>query len=160
MACLEFPRLHKTSYKTLQPCSLPHFFHAAMPTCAMHPQPSQFDSSQPLSQGNAMSQPDSQECSFGGGAPLRVASFGAGAAAPSGSRAGSQPSRASAPHTDDELHNVSERQEMDDEGDAEAEAQDSQALLEVRAPASSRLCAPPRLKPRARAASLRRTRSP
>ena len=131
-----------------------------MPTCAMHPQPSQFDSSQPLSQGNAMSQPDSQECSFGGGAPLRVASFGAGAAAPSGSRAGSQPSRASAPHTDDELHNVSERQEMDDEGDAEAEAQDSQALLEVRAPASSRLCAPPRLKPRARAASLRRTRSP
>ncbi len=106
-----------------------------MPTCAMHPQPSQFDPSQPLSQGHAMSQPDSQECSFGGGAPLRVVSLGAGASAPTG--AGSQPSLER-----DEVQNVSERQEMDDEDDAEAEAQDSQALLEVCAPRRVRLRPP------------------
>ena len=90
-----------------------------MPTCfALHP--SQFDS-QPLSQG-----PDSQqECSFGGGAPLAV-----GLAAARGGSQRSQRSLPSASPTNDELHNISERQEVDEE-DPEAAEHSQEALLEV-----------------------------
>jgi hypothetical protein len=94
-----------------------------MPTCfALHP--SQFDS-QPLSQG-----PDSQqECSFGGGAPLAVG--------PASARGGSQRSQRSLPRAspaNDELHDISERQEGDEE-DVEAAEDSQEALLEVCNPA-------------------------
>jgi hypothetical protein len=93
-----------------------------MPTCfALHH--SQFDS-QPLSQG-----PDSQqECSFGGCAPL---------AGPASARGGSQRSQRSLPRAspaNDELHDISERQEGDEE-DVEAAEDSQEALLEVCNPA-------------------------
>ncbi len=106
-------------------------------------QPSQFESSQPLSLGHAASAPSSQ--AFAGVAPPSVLSLSA-AASPSRGRLDSQCTRTSASpaaaELQDEHRHASERpdevaEEADAETDAETDAEDSEALLEVRAP-----CAP------------------
>jgi hypothetical protein len=112
-------------------------------------QPSQFESSQPLSQGHAAA-PSSQ--AFASVAPISAVLALSAAPSPSRGRClDSQRTRASASPANpadaaelqDENMHVSERQdEAAEEADAETDAEDSETLLEVRAPARPSTLAP------------------